>query len=315
MPAKKVNIGGDDKGSVATSKKLKISKAQEMVLLAVLLTSLLLGATIALSRHFIEQIGFNIQVISAKDTAVQNYSDTIKNVGVCEAPKGTIYSEDELKKCNPDQVEISNVQGSLRYNILNNLAANEALNAVPNDENSECINSETGKNYTYEELKKRYDEADDEARATASNLLKTCSAVRIVPDALPSYRNEEALLASLNKLFIISGFQPDSISPNDSYSSTTANNNLLGIDVNLNVDATVAETQNVLSNVEKSIREFYVDRATFEWSSSQSQGEQLTLSATATAYYVDKAGLQTTNVTISPESGNTTSNVTTSGGN
>lgn len=305
MPSKGINFGGKkgDDSSNAPSKGLKISKAQEYVMLAVLLTSLLLGFTFAMGKHMIESISFNKDVISEKDTAVRNYSDTIKNVGVCVAPSGAVYSDSELENCNPDEVSVDSISGTLKYNILNNLAANDSLNAVPKDSDTSCINTATGKNYTYKELMEEYNNASDDSKSAASQKMKTCSALRIVPDALPSYRNEEALLASLNKIFNITEITPESLTPGDSGDEDDVPEDLLGINVNLNVEQNMALTQAFLKNLDKSIREFNISRATFEWSSNEDGTEGLEFSATATAYYVAQGGLSTDTVTVDPENG------------
>ena len=53
----------------------------------------------------------------------------------------------------------------------------------------------------------------------------------------------------------------------------------------------------VLNNVERSIREFDIERATIEWGSNNT----LSLSAEATAYYVDPATITETTETIKAE--------------
>ena len=272
---------------IAISKRLKISQAQEYMLLAVLGASMILGVALALSLHFFKLIGFNAEAIGAENDAIDAYSSAIESIGICTKPKGKVYTEDELKKCNPDSIEVSQIPGTLRANILNNLAANVALNAVPKEDESGCKNPETDKNYTYEELEKLYAEAEGEELAVASDLIKTCSALRVIPDALPAFKNEEALLASLNKIFIVSGWEPESLSP----SGTIAEQTIAGLQpivLNLSIDRTSTQTiATILSNIERSIREFDVNWATIEWGA----GDTLELKAQATAYYVEPSEL------------------------
>jgi hypothetical protein len=52
---------------VAISKKLKISTAQQYILLSVLGTSLVLGVAIALLIHFYHLFNFNVKVISEQE--------------------------------------------------------------------------------------------------------------------------------------------------------------------------------------------------------------------------------------------------------
>ena len=283
---------------VAISKRIKISEAQQYMLLAVLGASVVLGVAISLTTRFIQQISFNAKVISAEDESIVSYSDIIKSTGICKSPKGDVYTDQELKDCDPDSIETSQIPGTLRANILENLAANEALNSVPKEANSSCINPNSGKNYTFKELNNIYKEATGADELTAaSQLIKSCSALRIIPDALPAFKNEEALLASLNKLFIESGWQPESLSPSGTTSASTLGTGLNAISVRLAVEADTGTTMRVLNNVERSIREFDIERATIEWGGNNT----LSLSAQATAYYVDPATITETTETIKAE--------------
>ena len=273
---------------VAISKRAKISKAQQNVMLTVAGASVVLGVAISLAVRFVQQITFNSKVIAAEEESIALYSDTIKTIGVCEAPNGTIYSEDELRRCNPDDVDLGKIQGSLRANIIEGLAANKALNSVPKETSSGCVDPGTGKNYTYSALKSIYDEAEGTDRfAAASQLMKSCSALRVIPDALPASKNEEALLASLNKLFLESGWQPESISPSGTSNSDEEVALLPGLNVlgvNLSIKADAGITKATLDNIERSIREFDIRSATIEWE----DGNVLSFEAQATAYYMDK---------------------------
>lgn len=267
---------------VAISKRAKISQAQQYMLLSVLGASLFLGAAISLVMHFVKQISFNTGVIIEEDKAIVSYSDTIKGIGICEKPKGAVYSDEELKKCNPDSIRVSSVPGSLRANILEDVAANEALSSVPKEDVSECTNPDTNKNYTYSEMMELYNSAENsEQRRAASGLIKICSALRVIPDALPAFKNEEALLSSLNKIFLVSGLEPNSLSPTGDSSTSSMGEDLYTFSVGLSVEADSATTIKFLDNIERSIREFDIQRATIEIA----KGGALNLSARADAYY------------------------------
>lgn len=282
---------------VAISKRLKISEAQKYMVLSVLGASIMLGIAISLVMRFTDQIAYNAKVIGEADDSIKKYSNVIANTGACQKPKGDTYSGAELDKCTPDSVEAEEVPGSLRYSILKDLASNENLNSVPKENDSGCIDPDTGKNYTYSELSKIYSEANgSEQLNEASQLIKSCSALRVIPDALPVTRNEEALLASLNKLFKISNWEPESISPSedviDDIQEVDGTN---PISVNLTVDADSGTTMTVLRNIERSIREFNIEKATIEWGGNST----LRLQAQATAYYTDKASIIETEKTVS----------------
>ena len=285
---------------LALTKRAKISESQKYMILAVFVTSVVLGVTIAVMVHFIETISFNGKIISEEDKSINAFSQAIKTTGTCTSPKGDTYTDEELNGCNPTSIEISRIPNTLRYNVLNNLAANENLNSVPKETNSSCINPEDNKNYTYEELMNMYNKAasdNDTAKLdTATNLLKSCSALRIIPDALPSYRNEEALLASLNKLFLESNWQPESLSPGGLASSTNLPKGLNALSVSLSIEADSGTTMSVLGSIERSIREFNIERATIEWSGE----DTLSLQAAATAYYMNPSSIVQSTKSVKP---------------
>lgn len=280
---------------VAIAKRAKISQAQQYVLLAVVGASLFLGSAISIIVHLFQQISFNAGVIAEEEKAIVAYSDAIKNIGICEKPKGSVYSEEELKKCDPNSISISAIPNTLRANILEKMAANSALNSVPKENTSQCVNSQTGKNYTYEEMNKLYREANtSEERVAASALIQSCSALRIIPDALPSYKNESALLSSLNKIFYITGIEPDSLSPTGTAGNATIGTNLGTMSVRLAVESNTETTIKFLDNVERSIREFNINRATIKWGSDNT----LILQAQATAYYMKPSTISQTKKVI-----------------
>ena len=287
---------------VAISKRAKISQAQQYLLLAVIGTSFLLGAAIVLINYFQKMIAFNSEVIAAEDASIKKYSDVIKGIGVCKKPSGDVYTNEELEKCTPDSIDVSAIPGTLRANIINNIAANESLNSVPKEADSACVNSETGKNYTYKELNELYNKAENsEELAKASTLIRVCSALRIIPDALPASKNEEALLSSLNKIFIISDWEPSSLRPTgDSNSSTQFGTNLNSISVQLQIEANTATTIRVLNNIERSIRDFNITSAKIEWGGDN----VLNIQARANAYYTSKSSLTEITTTIKPAGDN-----------
>lgn len=111
--------------------------------------------------------------------------------------------------------------------------------------------------------------------------LGECTALRVVPDALPSVNNQEATLASLNKVFIISSVDPGLLEPGDSYGGVMAP--VDGVEVlplSLSVDGDSSSVKTVLSNIERSIRAFDIRSATIEWSGE----DNIMLRGQASAY-------------------------------
>ena len=283
---------------VAISKRIKIDSAQRTMLAGVFIASLMLGAAIVLIIYFARYIAFNAKVIGAKNDSIAAYSAAIEDSGACKKPRGKVYTNDELKQCSPNDIDADEVAGTLRYNVLNNMAANPDLESVARDSISVCKNTETGDKYTYAELNKLYDEAgNDEERSYYLGMLKLCTALRVVPDALPTAKNDEALLASLNKIFIISNWEPESLSPSSGDTSADVPG-LKSMPVSLSVDAGTDVTLRVLNNIEKSIREFAITSASIEWSGELNGADQLQLSARATAYYTDPVDFTEMDTTV-----------------
>lgn len=282
---------------ISLGKRAKISQAQQYMILAVLGASIFLGAAIAVVINSINKISFSASVIVAEDQAIVSFSDTIKNIGICPRPSGKVYSDDELKKCSPNSVSAASVPGTLRANILESMASNSALASVPNENNAACTNPATERNYTYKELEEQYSNAEtDEELSKASNLIKACSALRVIPDALPAYKNEEALLASVDKIFRDSGTEPESLSPTDETDWASFGTNLYTISVRLSKEADTGTINRLLDNVERSIRNLNIERATIEWSSN----DTINFQARATAYYMSPSVLTVTDKSIKP---------------
>jgi hypothetical protein len=122
-------------------------------------------------------------------------------------------------------------------------------------------------------------------------LARICSALRVIPDALPSVRNDEAAYASLNKLFLLTKdengqpVEPESIAPG-SNNPTTDNSGLSTIPVSLSIKNTSTTARAVLDTIERSIRNYDIRSATIAWRSSDGiNRDQIELRGTAVAYY------------------------------
>ena len=243
------------------------------------------------SVYFLRYIKFNGTVITEKDKAIKGYSEAIEKVGICKEPTGDIYTVDELKKncSDPDDVEISMLkEDTLRYQVIMNLSQNKNLESVARKGLSICFDSSTNQKVNVEELIERYRmQTDVDEKAAYLERIAMCSALRVIPDALPSSPNQLALGASLNKLFTVSSYVPDSITPGQIGSSSIEGVGSIGI--NLQVEASTEATMKVLANIEKSIREFNIKTARIERS-----GGVLKLEATAEAYYTEAATLNET---------------------
>ena len=264
----------------AETKRAKISKAQRLTLLEVLGASLILGTCIVLANFLIKYIVFNTKVISAKNEAIADYDQTLRNVGVCEdKDKNGRLNSSELDSCDPNATSVDSVVGSLRYNIYKTMAQNEDLESVARqrDKDGVCYNSDG----TVIDFIEKYNRATTPAeRETALKSARLCSALRVIPDALPAVKNTEALMASLNQLFIVSDIEPENIAPRDGGGSASSDG--VGvIPVTFRLQGSGATVIRVLDNIERSIRDFDITSALVEWTSSG-----LSLRADANAYYL-----------------------------
>jgi hypothetical protein len=100
--------------------------------------------------------------------------------------------------------------------------------------------------------------------ATTLESLRECTALRVIPDALPATRNPEALLASLNQIFLIAGTSPDSLAPSDTNSASPVRN-VSNIPITLSISGSLTLASSVLDNIERSIRTFEMGTITIEW--------------------------------------------------
>lgn len=269
------------------TKKARISRAQQMTMLEVLGASLILGVCLVLAIFLIKYIIFNTQIITEKNQAIDEYDQTIRNIGICkDTDKNGKLNGSELEKCDPNKVSLTEVKDSLRYNVIDVMAQNEDLEKVARQREDDCYD-DSGKKIDFYKL---YEETDDELQKQQYlQLTKVCSALRVIPDALPAQQNTEALMASLNQIFILSNWEPETLSPRDD----TVVSKFQGLGViptTLRVEGTDGATIRTLGNLERSIRDFDITSAVFEWTNSG-----ISMQASANAYFLDKTNeLETT---------------------
>lgn len=264
----------------ADTKREKISKAQQLTMLEVLGASLVLGTCLVLMNFIGKYIEFNTRIIAAKNESIAMYDETLRNIGICpDTDKDGRLSIREIEECDPNSVKLSQVPNSLRYNVLEVMAQNADLESVARKRNENCYDAD-GKRINFNEM---YNSATTESeRQQILQATKICSSLRVISDALPAQKNTEALMASLNQLFIISNWEPENIAPRD---ETVVLDDLSGVEaipVTLQVNGNGATVLTVLNNIDRSIRNFDITSATVEWTNTG-----LNLTARANAYYMD----------------------------
>lgn len=263
----------------ATGKRERISKAQQYTILEVLGASLVLGACVVLSIFLIKYIDFNTLIITEKNEAISEYDQTLRNVGICvDSDNNGRLNDGELESCDPNATSLADVEGSLRYNVLVTMAENDYLESVARQRTENCYD-DLGNRIDFDELYEESTNELDKQRYLQS--AKICSALRVVPDALPAQKNTEALMASLNQIFILTGWDPDRLAPLED----VVDSEIEGVEtipVQLRVEGPSETVLTALNNVERSIREFDILTATVEWTS---QG--LSLQGDANAFYLE----------------------------
>lgn len=280
----------EDRVEAAPGKRMKISKAQQLTMLEVLIASLVFGACAVLSIFLIKYIDFNTKVITAKGDAIADYDQTLRNVGICvDKNKNGRLDNDELKNCNASEISLGSVPDSLRYKVLTEMAQDSDLESVARKRNEKCYDSK-GKRIDFN---KKYEESTNEIeKQQFLQSAKICSALRVIPDALPAQPNVEALMASLNQVLLLTGWEPERLTPRDDLIEST----IPGVGVlplTLQVEGGNDVVLRTLDNVEKSIREFAITSATIEWVPGG-----LSLNALADAYYLEKPAEPETTVTV-----------------
>lgn len=263
----------------ATGKRERISKAQQYTILEVLGASLVLGACVVLSIFLIKYIDFNTLIITEKNEAISEYDQTLRNVGICvDSDNNGRLNDTELVSCDPNATSLADVEGSLRYNVLVSMAENDYLESVARQRTENCYD-DLGNRIDFDELYEESTNELDKQRYLQS--AKICSALRVVPDALPAQKNTEALMASLNQIFILTGWDPDRLAPLEDVIDSEIEG-VETIPVQLRVEGPSETVLTALNNVERSIREFDILTATVEWTS---QG--LSLQGDANAFYLE----------------------------
>lgn len=264
---------------MAPSKRMKISRAQQLTMLEVLIASLVFGASVVLSVFLMKYINFNTKIIAAKNEAISGYDQSLRNVGVCvDKDKNGRLTNDEIENCNPSEVSLSSVPDSLRYKVLMEMAQNEDLESVARMRNENCYD-DAGERIDFN---RKYEQSTDEVeKQQYLQSAKICSALRVIPDALPAQKNTEALMASLNQVLLQTGWEPERLTPRDDVVDSRIEG--VGvIPVTLQVDGGNDVVLRTLDNIEKSIRAFNITSGTIEWTNSG-----LSLNALANAYYLE----------------------------
>ena len=172
------------------------------------------------------------------------------------------------------------------------LTSNENLEVVARERADDCITASASS-------------ITDSDAIESIEVARTCTALRVIPDAVPSSLNQEATLASLDlmiksvngaSLIGLSGSDVDNVSfegegdeeDEEESEDGEGSGSLEPIGAALNVEGTETSIKNVLEKFESSIRNYDIASATLSWTG----GAGVDLSAVYRAYYSGKVGIE-----------------------
>lgn len=194
--------------------------------------------------------------------------------------------------------DYKSIQNSLKSisNKVNDLTENEGLEVVGRTRASDCLSRSATK-------------ITESSSIEEVEVARTCTALRVIPDALPSKSNSEAMLASLNQLLLWSngyaGVEIEGLSAADvdapsfkdeNGSAIKTNMKTLGAALSLEDDAT--KVKGALDMIENSIRNYDIASASIEWSGDNYDRDgvyhpqRINLGATFNAYYSDSVSIE-----------------------
>ena len=216
-------------------------------------------------------------------------------VGVIQFSKTIAFNAKlitEKDKVIKDYVSIQNSLKSISDQI-GELTNNENLEVVARTRANDCV--------------KMADSSIIESDSIEDiEVARTCTALRVIPDAMPSSKNEEATLSSMNQLLLwsnggtgvglkaISGDSNNvSASPSMGEGSTMSN---ISLSLSLNDEAT--RIKGALSTIEDSIRNYDISDIKIQWSGDEFDNSgvyippTIEVNGTFNAYYSNPVSIE-----------------------
>ncbi len=230
MCAKRKDISGNKKGKgFAEGKRLKIDKMQRNVFIAVCITSIALSLTIVGAIRLVKYIQFNSKVIVEKEKVAKGYA------------------------------QIQNDLQSLK-NSISQLTTDENLESVARERDSVCdsLIGKPGK-----------ESDNNEFSINEIEIIRSCSALRVVPDALPSTKNYNATMTEALVLGRLGGVttenEPTGSSSGGAPTVSVDGSALHAFGINMSLEGSTIGIQNVLKVFNRSIRNFDLAQAHFDF--------------------------------------------------
>lgn len=168
------------------------------------------------------------------------------------------------------------------------LSTNEYLESVARMRSNDCKNYQTGVGET--------------VKLADLEMVRECSALRVITDALPYTQNMDSALTSFYILIIlakngasidhIAGSEFESATLNDDYDISTLN-------INVEFNDKPASILSSLQSIERSIRNFDIRRATISFSKEENDKDPtISLNAGFSAYNTGVVGLTNERITV-----------------
>ena len=194
--------------------------------------------------------------------------------------------------------DYKSIQSSLQSisNQVNELTGTEGLEVVGRTRAGDCINRTATK-------------ITDSSSMEEIEIARTCTALRVIPDALPSSENQEAMLASLNQLLLWSndnnGVEIEGLSSSDvdapaftDENGSTVTTTMKSIGAALSLEDESTKVKGALDIIENSIRNYDIASASIEWSGDNYDDDgvyhpqTISLNASFNAYYSNSVNIE-----------------------
>jgi len=258
----------DDKGKgVAFAKRAKISKAQQSMLIAIGLASVVLGVTLVGVIYLVKVIRFNMDIISEKDESIKGFTRVQQNLKTIASKVGSLATSENLEVMarNRDGENCKNFkEDGFEYSLSNIQMARtcSGLRVIPDSLPSSL---------------------NQEATVSSINWLMNKSGVNIETIAFDAYSD-----------YSLDGSSSGSSASNNSAQSEEASATTISASaaqVNISVEDSSQKVKKMLDDIENSIRNYDVYTITIEWADSD-LNSSITLNGSYIAYYSEPQTVQ-----------------------
>lgn len=186
-----------------------------------------------------------------------------------------------------DYTSIQKSLDSINQDVID-LSSNENLESVGRQRSTQNCSGTDAKTWALSEGYK----------ASEIELARTCSALRVISDTLPSTNNSASTLASLNQLIAWSGTNMESLSSSavtnsSDYSSIDSESSTAHIiAASMVLSDSADKIKGTLAQIESSIRNYDISSAAITWVKHEGTAVQsIELNATYNAYYSDPVSI------------------------